>query len=40
MIVVTNNEGTSGVPETAHRLDQRQGALDAIEAGNSSGRER
>lgn len=33
MIVVTNNEGTSGVPETARCLGRGQGVLDAIEAG-------
>ncbi len=33
MILVTNNEGTSGVPVTAQRLREGQSALDAIEAG-------
>src|SRR5690348_8167189 len=33
MIVVTNNEGTSGVPETARLLKQNALALDAAEAG-------
>ncbi len=33
MIIVTNNEGRSGIAETARRLEQRQAALDAIEAG-------
>jgi len=33
MILVTNNEGTSGAPVTAQRLREGQSALDAIEAG-------
>jgi L-asparaginase len=33
MIVVTNNEGRSGIPVTAARLAQGASALDAIEAG-------
>ena len=33
MIVVTNNEGTSGVPETARLLKDGRAALDAVEAG-------
>lgn len=33
MILVTNNEGTSGAPVTAQRLRDGQSALDAIEAG-------
>ena len=33
MIVVTNNEGTPGVPVTARRLGEGAAALDAIEAG-------
>jgi beta-aspartyl-peptidase (threonine type) len=33
MILVTNNEGTSGVPVTAQRLAEGEAALDAIEAG-------
>jgi L-asparaginase len=33
MIVVTNNEGTSGVPETARLLKSGRPALDAVEAG-------
>ncbi len=33
MILVTNNEGTSGVPVTAQRLREGQSALDATEAG-------
>jgi len=33
MIVVTNNEGTPGVPETARLLAEGRPALDAIEAG-------
>ena len=33
MIVVTNNEGTPGVPVTARRLAEGDAALDAIEAG-------
>jgi L-asparaginase len=33
MILVTNNEGTSGAPVTARRLRDGQSALDAIEAG-------
>lgn len=33
MIVVTNNEGTSGVPETARLLKSGAPALDAVEAG-------
>jgi L-asparaginase len=33
MIVVTNNEGTPGVPETARLLAKGAAALDAIEAG-------
>lgn len=33
MIVVTNDEGTSGVPETARLLKEGVPALDAVEAG-------
>ena len=33
MILVTNNEGTLGVPTAAHLLAKGDGALDAIEAG-------
>jgi L-asparaginase / beta-aspartyl-peptidase len=33
MILVTNNEGTPGAPETARRLYEGHPALDAIEAG-------
>ncbi len=33
MILVTNNEGTLGVPTTARLLAEGQGGLDAIEAG-------
>jgi hypothetical protein len=33
MILLTNNEGTSGVPTTAHLLASGSPALDAIEAG-------
>jgi beta-aspartyl-peptidase (threonine type) len=33
MILVTNNEGTLGVPTTAHLLASGAGGLDAIEAG-------
>jgi beta-aspartyl-peptidase (threonine type) len=33
MILVTNNEGTAGVPTTARHLAEGQDALDAIEAG-------
>ena len=33
MIVVTNNEGTSGVPVTARLLAEGAAALDAVEAG-------
>lgn len=33
MILVTNNEGTLGVPTTARRLAENAPALDAIEAG-------
>jgi L-asparaginase len=33
MILVTNNEGTSGAPATAQCLREGQSALDAIEAG-------
>src|SRR5215469_15862116 len=33
MIVVTNNEGTPGVPVTARLLAEGKPALDAIEAG-------
>ena len=33
MILVTNNEGTSGAPVTAQCLREGQSALDAIEAG-------
>jgi L-asparaginase len=33
MILVTNNEGTVGVPTTARLLAEGQGGLDAIEAG-------
>ncbi|HET8996620.1 MAG TPA: N(4)-(beta-N-acetylglucosaminyl)-L-asparaginase [Acetobacteraceae bacterium] len=33
MILLTNNEGTVGVPTTARRLAERAPALDAIEAG-------
>jgi L-asparaginase len=33
MILVTNNEGTLGVPTTARMLAAGEGALDAIEAG-------
>jgi L-asparaginase len=33
MILVTNNEGTLGVPTTARRLAEGAHALDAIEAG-------
>ncbi len=33
MILVTNNEGTVGVPTTARLLDEGRGGLDAIEAG-------
>ena len=32
MILVTNNEGTLGVPTTAHMLAEGAHALDAIEA--------
>jgi len=33
MILITNNEGTVGVPTTARMLADGSGALDAIEAG-------
>src|SRR3954462_12663025 len=33
MIVVTNNEGTSGIPVTARLLAEGATALDAVEAG-------
>jgi L-asparaginase / beta-aspartyl-peptidase len=33
MIVVTNNEGTSGVPQTARLLREGRPVLDAVEAG-------
>ena len=33
MILVTNNEGTLGVPTTARMLADKAAALDAIEAG-------
>src|SRR3954453_5584162 len=33
MIIVTNNEGTSGIPVTARMLAEGATALDAIEAG-------
>lgn len=33
MILLTNNEGTVGVPTTARRLSEQAPALDAIEAG-------
>lgn len=33
MILLTNNEGTVGVPTTARRLAEQAAALDAIEAG-------
>lgn len=33
MILLTNNEGTVGVPTTAHHLAENAPALDAIEAG-------
>src|SRR5689334_7852905 len=38
MIVVTNNEGTSGVPETARLLEDGQVALDAVENVRTVGR--
>ena len=33
MIIVTNNEGGSGIPTTAKLLEQGVASLDAIEAG-------
>ena len=33
MIVITNNEGKSGIPTTAAQLDQGAAGLDAVEAG-------
>jgi L-asparaginase len=33
MMLLTNNEGTVGVPTTARLLEEGQGGLDAIEAG-------